>query len=195
MGLTRYVGFYRGFDNSYADYGNEAEPSKPAPLRPGQRAEGGTSILPPSVYQRPPKHSEEPVTMLDSTPIQRPASRSSSSRSPRFREHMVEMEDTSSSYDRASSPSVDSPTLGRQSELTLNASLADDVRRRQHLMSWNNYDPPHSKAGTEDQMGATMGRRARPAARIHEQASPDMSGGTRDSEYVVSPLGSLSSKD
>lgn len=109
--------------------------------------------------------------MLDSTPISSP--QSGGSRSPRFKEHLPEMEDTSPSTaqapaqppsnlaaNRIASPTTDSPTLGRQADFPpqQSGSMADRVRKKQHLMSWNNYDASHA-AEREYEMEATMGTR------------------------------------
>lgn len=153
-------------------------------------------ILPSTVYKRPSNPSADAVAMLDGTPIKRPLSQSSDSRSSRFREHMVEMEDTSfrPPPDNAGkrdprTPDTDSPTLGRDSGLS-GPSLNDDVRRRQHLMSWSTYES-NDVGQADGQMGSTMTPKSPPAARSPHQVSPDMSNAPRDSKFVVSPMGSI----
>lgn len=79
----------------------------------------------------PPGYKQDPTTLYSSA-IARPSSQRSSSRSPRFREHL----DDSGGYFAASSPyttSADSPTLGRPHKPLASPSLADQVRRQRHL--------------------------------------------------------------
>lgn len=170
---------------------------------PGLKREGSGYILRPGVYRQPgANQSADPVAMLDGTPIQRPVSQGSRSGSPsRFREHIAEMDGTSRSPPRSppsvntpvSATAIDSPTLGRESGVSAvtTASLADEVRRRQHLMSWNNYDPGAAvgRAGAEEEMRGTVGPKG-PPAHIDE-VSPDLSGSPSDGKYVVSPFGSI----
>ncbi|KAK6395103.1 hypothetical protein LTR65_001292 [Meristemomyces frigidus] len=196
-------GYYRGFSSTQADrQANEDRrktsetgrltPDRPPPsLPPGVRAESAGAILPATVYKRPSNPSADAVAMLDSTPVKRPVSQTSGSRSPRFREHIAAMEDTSFQprLDNAAeqrsprTPDTDSPTLGRDSVLA-GPSLSDDVRRKQHLMSWTSYDSGQagSSGSPEEQMGATM--KGRPAARSPD-VSPDLSNTPRDSRFVT----------
>lgn len=163
------------------------------------------ATLPASVYRAPAAvntSSTEPVAILDSTPISRA---SGGSRSPRFREHLPEMEDTSPSQHypsapppaltRITIPSTDSPTLSRLAQFPQQPSLADDFRRKQHLMSWNNYDSSHAHSFVgegEAQMEATMLPKTPPAtARSPHQVSPDTEPGPSDGRFLVSPFGSL----
>ena len=101
----------------------------------GFSPEGDIMILPPTTYRAPPKEAAKEVRSLNSTPTQRPDSHHSCSRSPRFREHISEVENPSSSPNDPRASAMDSPTLGRPPVPPPNASLADQVRRRQHLLS------------------------------------------------------------
>ncbi|KAI7506973.1 hypothetical protein KC347_g7238 [Hortaea werneckii] len=181
-------GFYRGFSSAHANRQMELENMKsaggseqvtsgesPRPVPPGVRAEGGAVTLPPTVYQRPSNPSAEAVPMLDGMPIQRPLSQSSRGSS-RFREHIAEMEDTSfrpvpgqaPPARSPKTPDTDSPTLGRDSGLSGPTTLSEQVRRKQHLMSWNSYE---TKPDAENQsMGATMTPKTPPAAQGSGQA-------------------------
>ncbi|KAI7525486.1 hypothetical protein KC316_g18434 [Hortaea werneckii] len=205
------VGFYRGFSSAHANRQMELENMKPAgseqttmsesprPVPPGVRAEGGYVTLPATVYQRGSNPSADAVPMLDGTPIHRPLSQSSRGSS-RFREHIAEMEDTSfrpvpgqaPPARSPKSPDTDSPTLGRDSGLSGPSSLSEQVRRKQHLMSWNSYE---TKLDAADQsMRATMTPKTPPSAQGIGQAgqvSPDTSGTPVDRDFVVSPLNSL----
>ncbi|RMY50497.1 hypothetical protein D0865_06875 [Hortaea werneckii] len=198
-------GFYRGFSSAHADRQMELENLKPAgseqttssesprPVPPGVRAEGGYVTLPATVYQRGSNPSADAVPMLDGTPIHRPLSQSSRGSS-RFREHIAEMEDTSfrpvpgqaPPARSPKSPDTDSPTLGRDSGLSGPSSLSEQVRRKQHLMSWNSYE---TKLDAADQsMEATMTPKTPPAAQGIGQAgqvSPDTSGTPVDRDFVL----------
>ena len=209
MDLTRYVGFYRGL--STTTHANERvqdasqenglkAAGQESPQAPGVRAEGGLFVKPAPPYMYPPQASAEDIAMLDSTPIYRPISRSSRSRSPRFHEHLAELEDSGSQRAlspgrRGNSPILDSPTVGRMHQPILSSSLADDVRRRQHIMSWNNHQPDVVD-DVDDSVEAMIGPRSPPAnkslpsVRSPEKVSPDLSSEPRDSKFVVSPLGS-----
>ncbi|KAK0363557.1 hypothetical protein LTR91_020345 [Friedmanniomyces endolithicus] len=208
-------GFYRGFSSAQADRQAEDEDEKmreanalvpdrlPPSLPPGLRAEKSGGMMPAGVYRRPGNHFEEIVAMLDGTPINRPQAPTPGSRSPRFHENIAEMEDTSNrtppsptkALRSPRTPDTDSPTLGRNSENSNRGngpSLAEEVRRRQHLMSWNTYDPRQAEqAGGEEVSSATMVPRTPPAVRSPDQVSPDLSNMPRDSSFVVSPFGSL----
>lgn len=170
---------------------------------PGMRAEGGPSMIPAAVL-RPPQ-------MLDSTPV----GDKSGSKSSIFAEHMSEMEDTVSTWNlhtgmkviltlvksrrRPSRPvmtpqsptTMDSPVLGRAAGAST-TSLVDDTRRQQHALYWNNYGPDHTKGGIDEEMSPSLMPKAPPAAArptpAPSQISPDASGETRDSSFVVSPL-------
>lgn len=205
------LGFYRGFSGAHASKRMEEDqaadkaaeaarfsPDRPPPsLPPGSRAEGGEVVLPAAVYRQHPNGSGEAVAMLDGTPITRPLSQTSGSSS-KFREHIAEMEDTSA-YRQPPQPVVpaarspktpdnDSPTLGRDSGVSP-PSLADQVRRKQHLMSWNSYDSESFSA--EQPMGATMAPKSPPGVRSPEQVSPDRSNTPIDRSFIVSPMNSL----
>ncbi|KAI6814870.1 hypothetical protein KC367_g6051 [Hortaea werneckii] len=177
-------GFYRGFSSAHANRQMELENIKPAggsqqntsgesphPVPPGVRAEGFAVTLPPTVYQRPSNPSADAVPMLDGRPLSQ-SSRGSS----RFREHIAEMEDTSlrpvpgqaPPARSPKTPDTDSPTLGRDSGLSGPLSLSEQVRRKQHLMSWNSYE---TKLDAGDQStGATMTPKTPPAAQGNGQA-------------------------
>ena len=179
-------------------------------MSPGFRAEtkSGAATLPSTTYKQRPDPPIEAVAMLDSTPIKRPLSQASGSRSPRFYEHIAEMEDTSSqrpplptAAKQPSSPSdTDSPTLGRDSsdgnsthQSGQTHVLADDVRRRQHLMSWNNYDASHAvnRQSIGEPMATVAAPKEPPGPRQSHQVSPDTSNAPLDSTFIVSPLGSI----
>ena len=178
--------------NSDAKMPHETQYAMPPP---GVRAEGGPIMLPATVYKPPSKPARNEVPMLESTPIKQQDSQTSGSRSPRFREYLPELDDTSSTshVQRISSPINDSPTLGRYFEPTSNVSLADKVTRRQHMMSWNNYDASlaDSNAQGDENMEGTMGPKRLPSARSPEQVSPELGNEPRDSKFVVSPLRNL----
>ncbi|RMY38205.1 hypothetical protein D0866_02759 [Hortaea werneckii] len=180
-------GFYRGFSSAHANRQMELENRKPAgseqttssesprPVPPGVRAEGEYVTLPSTVYQRGSNPSADAMPMLDGTPINRPLSQSSRGSS-RFREHIAEMEDTSfrpvpgqaPPVRSPKTPDTDSPTLGRDSGLSGPSSLSEQVRRKQHLMSWNSYE---TKLDAADQsMEATMTPKTPPAAQGIGQA-------------------------
>ncbi|KAK3072804.1 hypothetical protein LTR53_006176 [Teratosphaeriaceae sp. CCFEE 6253] len=205
-------GFYRGFSSAVADprVDDEGEAAKnvgnltPSAPPTGYSAEkGDLFLLPATVYKRPGNPSADTMPMLDGTPLKRPLSQSSGSRTPRFHEHLAEMEDTSPQTPRKAVPSLrsprtpdtDSPTIGRDSNISIRGdgpSFADEIRRRQHLMSWNTYDPRQGSDPAENgEMSATIAPRTPPAARSPQQVSPDMSNLPRDSSFVVSPFGSL----
>ncbi|KAK6439240.1 hypothetical protein LTR95_004555 [Oleoguttula sp. CCFEE 5521] len=213
-----YGGFYRGTEaydengtvtsgikspdeqKSYAGY-----PASGA--RMSEASEGGI-LLPASVYHPAANRSADPIPMLDSTPIQRATTSSSSTsshRAPRSVEHIAELADTSPPVTpprfvvqrEPSTPSADSPTLGRARTGASAAGLADAVRRDQHLMSWNNYSDRHVESAEHGEVGATMSPgKERPGERREEEAgvSPDLSKTPIDRGFVVSPLGSLDRK-
>jgi len=159
-------------------------------------------LLQATVYKRPNNPSADSV-MLDGTPKQRPLSSSSSNRSPRFPEHLAEMEDTSQRTPPRQArgpgsprtPDTDSPTMGRDPRVSIRGqgpSLADEVRRKQHLISWNTYDPQQAAQPTRDEdTAATVIPRTPPSARSPDQVSPDLSNTPRGSNFVVSPFGSI----
>lgn len=175
-------------------------------------AEAGT-LLPATVYSMP-NRSADKVAMLDSRPVTK-GQNSSGSRSPIFTEHLAEMDDTSisgrphpSQLSPASS-SDDSPTLGRDSGFSAdgnmtylhgakgrNLSLADDVRNRQHMMSWNTYDEKEA-ASAPHEMGSGMASPKSPPTQRQQSpdVSPDHSSIPIDRGFVVSPFGSLERSD
>lgn len=193
------LGYYRGVTDLQADSRGRDDGRQTIQIgfeAPHVQDETELAVLPTSTHRPSIEDSRESVAMLDSTPIKRPVSRSSGSRSPRFHEHIAELEDTGSpptptSYNRLTSAISDSPTLGRQASAAWNPSLADDVRRRQHLMAWNNYDANVTSEGTDVELDSTMVPKAPPAPRSLEEVSPDLSNEPRDSKFVVSPLESL----
>jgi hypothetical protein len=213
------LGFYRGTNSAQADrLGTDEAQRVVDGQRTGTEApyqshfdgpgldKGSTGVLlPATIYKRPGNPSADAVAMLDGTPVPRPASQTSGSRSPRFREHIADMEDTSlartppqrsETIRSTRSPETDSPTLGRDSNLSLRGAatpLADQIRRRQHLMSWNAYDPRAATEGSTDgdQAMATIGPKTPPTARSPDKVSPDTSNSPRDPAFVVSPFGSL----
>ena len=202
-----FVGFYRGISSSQADRQFHKEsnavdesrqwtPDQPlSSLLPGYHANVGGVVLPGSVYKQRSNPSADRVAMLDGTPIKRPLSQSSGKRSPRFTEHISEMEDTSrpstsnGPLEQRSprTPVTDSPTLGRVSGV----SLADETRRKQYLLSFNSYQDSHIGQSVEEQGSMTATMKSPPSVRSPDQVSPDLSGMPRDSTFVVSPLGSL----
>lgn len=142
----------------------------PLSLPPAARLKSGVES---SIYLQPGNPSADEVTMLDSTPIARPISSASGPRSPRFREHIAEMEDTSirtppsrmgrNSQKSPSTPNTDSPTLGRVSGGTASrfaVPLAAAVTKRQYLLSWSTYDPQD----IEHEMEATLEVKTPPSA-------------------------------
>lgn len=200
MGLTYwYVGFYRGTDSRVADQRVQEWATNKGRLEgyemtspPGPLPSAVIATLPTSVYRGAPSvnRSADKVAMLDSTPISRPYS---GPRSPRFHEHLPEMEDTSPLRSRSSptinritTPTEDSPTLGR--------IVTDDVRQRRHLLLWNNYDPSHASTDRNHmhEMEATIvPKTPRATARSPQQVSPDTEPGPSDGRFMVSPFGSL----
>lgn len=158
--------------------------------------------------------------MLDGTPVLRSKSTASGgSRSPRFREHFSELEDTSSypaphtppvpvhkRLSRLSTATHDSPTLGKTASGEGPAEpTPEGGKPRQHLMSWNNYDETHAIEADEigdnsqDAITATMTTpKSMPKARSPEdkhQVSPDLSGSPLDRNFIVSPMGSVVGKN
>ena len=177
MGLTCDPGFYRG-TMSTADAKSVEGPTSPGGtveayemVRSPEIAKGLGITFPVGVYQGV-NRSADKVAMLDSTPIPRPDSRmSGGSRSPRFKEHLSEMEDTSpvhpspalsSGTTRITTTTSDTPTLGHHSGFS-STSMADAVRRQQHLMSWNNYDAQHASQPDDSGIEATMAPKSPPA--------------------------------
>ncbi|KAF2159134.1 hypothetical protein M409DRAFT_61086 [Zasmidium cellare ATCC 36951] len=169
-----------------ADHFSELEGHSSTP--PGLRAEGGRGKRIPAGTLRPPQ-------MLDSRAAGGVGGAGAASRSSVFLEHMSEMEDTSQGRPTTTSVTSpysfkagESPTLGHPAGST--TSLADETRRRQHLLYWNNYDSGQlNDQEGRGQMSATMVPKTPPsAARTAPQISPDNSGAARDSSFVVSPL-------
>ncbi|KAK6440710.1 hypothetical protein LTR95_003069 [Oleoguttula sp. CCFEE 5521] len=175
--------------------------------RMSEASDGGL-LLPTSVYHPAANRSADPIPMLDSTSIQRAATSSSSAsshRAPRFVEHVSELADTSPpvtpprfvAQRPLSTPSADSPTLGRDRTRASVAGLADTVRRDQHLMSWTNYSDRHVESAEHREVGATMSpEKEKPGERRLKEAgvSPDLSKTPIDRGFVVSPFGSLERK-
>lgn len=92
---------------------------------------------------------------------------------------------------RGKSPlSQDSPILGRNPVFTSSTAadsppLANEVTRRQHLMSWSSY----GSDGDGEEMSATFAK-ALPSVRSNPARVSEESSGLRlsDATYVVSPL-------
>lgn len=147
--------------------------------------------------------------MLDSTPI---APRSTS-RSPRFHEHISELADTSSPppvltpgppnkrWGSVLYADKDTAALGLSQASTAGMdSRLDDARKRQqqlHMMSWNNYDEGRF-AKLQGDVGATIGQgKALPSGTNRgmegkgEDVSPDDSESPLDRKFILSPMGSL----
>ena len=148
MDLTRYVGAHRDRINTSNPTDQSFQPySTQQAATPDVRAEGGPMILPSLAYQQRPKPSPKGSI---STQIMRPSSSESGSRSPRFHEHLHERNGCSSRpRDNRGALANDSPTLGRLPAPGSNASLADDIRHRQHLMPSSDYDPALKNPGTD----------------------------------------------
>jgi hypothetical protein len=176
----------------------------------------------PSVYRRDANASADDVPMLDSAPIVRAQSSSSTAsglRSARFAEHISELADTSSvpapllhsqpipaSNRQVNKPPVspstsDSPTLGRNAVAPNARNLPEKIRHRQHLLSWNNYDDSnvlHTTGDSEDLISATTIPRSPSMARSLETAkaevSPELSSVPLDREFVISLIGNFEQK-
>lgn len=142
MDLTRYVGFYRGYEDDNSQGKDPISSYQTAPksstIPPGVRAEGGPLILPATAYRR---REEEIPIMLDNNPSEWHASQSSGSRSPRFFEHLSDLEavgsPSSSRYSRGTFSAIeDSPTLGRTQPMP-RSPLAEDVIRNQRYGTRN----------------------------------------------------------
>ncbi|GAB7364964.1 hypothetical protein MBLNU230_g5748t2 [Neophaeotheca triangularis] len=202
-----YGGFYRG--TQYTDNDRKADAMHHegvAQAHPTTTGSEKSGFLPPTLYQRPAAaRSADKVAMLDSRPVTprpphpnnspRPTSQHSSTGSSRFREHLqansYEMADTSP---RAAQTPIDtdSPTLGREAVGPVGPpTLADQVRRKQHLMSWNNYPGAHEMEAGDDGVEGTMrgaSPRTPPGQRV--PLSPPTPGrpGLTGRESVVSPL-------
>ncbi|KAM0718507.1 hypothetical protein Q7P37_005577 [Cladosporium fusiforme] len=172
-------------------------------------------FLPATTYRPQAHNTPEPIAQLDGTPVSTPGSRS---RSPRFHEHISELEDTSSPQAAISSSSgntnakaqrrwgsvlyanKDSPTPGLpdpQPDGSLGReAMMNDARRRQealHEATMGGHGPDGRAAG-----GSGIGK-SRPGerraggetARKEGEVSPDMSGSPLDRSFIVSPMGSL----
>ena len=180
MGLTRYVGFDRGFSSAHFDQSVQDElanlgdsngqamiSAKQQSVPPGIRAESGLATLPATIYQQPQKLPPEEVAVPYGAPIRRPESRDSGSRSPRFHEHLVELDDPlSETLSKRGASQIDSPTLGRHPELKETMSLANNLRRQQHLMTRSNYEPGQTNSNSGDRalMAPAMTSRSSPSA-------------------------------
>lgn len=156
-------------------------------------------FLPATTYQ-PPSHShQEPIPMLDSTPVPKP-------RSPRFREHISELADTSSpaptqwsggSYFHQDSGNSNNPRT--ETILPSHNDRLEEARRRQHelhLMSWNNYDNNRAAELENGGIEATIGRSGTQQSGGSEgkkqgEVSPDDSNSPLDRKFIVSPMGTL----
>ena len=202
-----------GNENTNAAYGAD---KRFTAYRPSTASSAGFEMQS-TGYRRDSQRLADAVAMLDGTPVPAPSSVSNGSRSPRFREHMSELEDTSSytapptpplpAHKRLSRLSTamdrDSPTLGGQPADPPGQNLsASAPKPRDHMMSWNNYDEKHTfqTSGANDAgeaVGATMMTAAKslpkalsPGSDKH-QVSPDLSSTPLDRSFVVSPFGSV----
>lgn len=165
----------------------------------------------PSTTYNPNQTHPESIPMLDSTPVPR-----SASRSPRFHEHISELEDTSSPppvqthhapgvrrWESTLSGHNDSPTLGNPVPPTLqpgHSERLDDARRRQeelHVLSSRYYG--------QNQQGASGGREQPQLqsqsidGRVNgkheeEKVSPDSTDSPLDRKFIVSPMGTLAGR-
>lgn len=157
-------------------------------------------FLPATTYQ-PPSHShQEPIPMLDSTPVPKP-------RSPRFHEHISELADTSSpapaQWSGSSYLHQDPVTSGNSRTETIlpsNNERLEEARRRHHelhLMSWNNvYDNNRAAELQHGGIEATIGRSGTQQsggseAKKQGEVSPDDSNSPLDRKFIVSPMGTL----
>lgn len=156
-------------------------------------------FLPATTYQ-PPSHShQEPIPMLDSTPVPKP-------RSPRFHEHISELADTSSpsptqwsggSYFHQDSVNSNNPRT--EAILPSHNERLEEARRRQHelhLMSWNNHDNNRAAELQHGGIEATIGRGGTQQSGGSEgkkqgEVSPDDSNSPLDRKFIVSPMGTL----
>jgi hypothetical protein len=181
------------------------------PYHPAEDAKSPPFFLPATTYQPPTHSSPEQIPMLDSTPVPR-----SKSRSPRFHEHISELEDTSSPPPIATPNATtrrwgsvlyadrDSTTLGNPQTTAIRPDVnerLDEARRRQeqlHLMSWNNYNDSQAAqlqsggAGVE----APVGREQTPqngngVSGQQVEVSPDHSDSPLDRKFIISPMGTL----
>lgn len=163
---------------------------RPVAVTPGQRAEGGLGMIPAGVL-RPPQ-------MLDSTPLARPGSPSSTTRSSMFREHLSEMEDTvgDSITDMAKDPlltlqssrmshtQIDSPVLGHTEDLR---ASKERERTRQHILAWNTADHQDdyemsanlTTRAPSSAIGPSDGERSPPSREHHSVVSPVSADGER----------------
>jgi hypothetical protein len=178
------------------------------PYHPTEDVKSPPLFLPATTYQPPTHSSPESIPMLDSTPVPR-----SKSRSPRFHEHISELEDTSSPPPIATPNATtrrwgsvlyadrDSTTLGNPQTAAIVNERLEEARRRQeqlHLMSWNHNND--NRAAQMQNGGAgvepTMGREQTPqngngVVGQHGEVSPDDSDSPLDREFIISPMGTL----
>lgn len=188
------VGSNRNVNGKKADRSVDTDrPLPPMPLitTPGLRAE----TMPPSISNA----STDIITMLNGMSIPRPLSQSSTSS--RFREHLADLDDTWSYTGYEGTPMVpsrsqtDSPTLGRGPESPPSTtSLADEVRRKQHLGSWTSNAPTQLSHYTayHDGLATRSTPRTPPSTRNAGQASPAASSRWIEYDY---PSGAGSSAD
>ncbi len=134
--------------------------------------------LPATVY-RPPVTYE--TSWLESPSASPRPSQSSGSRSPRFHEHLADLEDprpASSLRNGVASPAmVESPTLGRYMPSAPPASLAKNVRQTQHLASSVSY--AKNLYGSDGRHGKGSPKTP-PSARTWETVSPSLRSEPRD---------------
>ena len=166
-------------------------------------------FLPATTYQPPSHSNQEPIPMLDSTPV--PYNKP---RSPRFHEHISELADTSSPApiptrdasttqrsDRSYFHGDDAPSGNPRTEAILPShdGRLEEARRRQHelhLMSWNNYDDSRAAELQGGSIEATIGRSGTQQSGSSEgkkqgEVSPDDSDSPLDRKFIVSPMGTL----
>ncbi|KAL1583660.1 hypothetical protein WHR41_07733 [Cladosporium halotolerans] len=156
--------------------------------------------LPATTYQPTQHHTlsppaSDPVPLLDSTPI---APRSTS-RSPRFREHISELEDTSSPPPRTKrwgsvlyAENPPAPPAENPDE------MLEEARRRQQRLRFMALEAQRGGAGNAGGNEAVGGEKAPPGVRRagsgsgkEGEVSPDLSGSPLDRSFMVSPMGSL----
>jgi hypothetical protein len=182
------------------------------PYHPAEDAKSPPPFFLPSTTYQPPTHSSpESIPMLDSTPVPR-----SKPRSPRFHEHISELEDTSSPPPIATPNATTrrwgsvlyadrySTTLGNPLTSAIQPDVNDrleEARRRQeqlHLMSWNNHDDsrtsqlPSGSAGVEATVGQEQTHQnSNGVSGQWGEVSPDDSDSPLDRKFIISPMGAL----
>jgi hypothetical protein len=193
--MSWFVGSFSHYRGSFGTQANRQSqvtltPDRPPPpLPPGAgRPESGRSMLVPMYFQRP-SHAGDEIDL----PFMRPASTASGnsgSRSSIFREHLEDLEEhyfrrppssLNSPGRSPRTPNSESPTLGRPGAASTQ-SLADDTRRRRHLLSWSSEDA----ALAEEQEMQGQGRAPPHGTTL---ASPGLNA-PMDPKFVPRPLSS-----